>query len=156
MTLKALVCEVQMETNLVCYLPLNRSFKLQKRNVLKHKKYFKFTKHICKHRLILCLKYKMFCTMQNTMVLWSNLSCIRLEGWGFKLFSIQINKNLFAEVRAEEKGNTLTHRVSQSSSSGRTHNPERGFKPGTLASVSTWIWNFETWWLWPLGHHGRL
>ena len=84
MTLKALVCEVQMETNLVCYLPLNRSFKLQKSNVLKHKKYFKFTKHICKQGLILCLKYKMFCTMQNTVVLWSNLSCVRLEGWGFR------------------------------------------------------------------------
>ena len=45
------------------------------------------------------------------MVLWSNSSSIRLEGWGFKSrcrgqksFSIQIDKNLFEEVKAEEKG----------------------------------------------------
>ena len=60
-----------------------------------------------------------------TMVLWSNLSCNISEGWGFKFcrhqkyFSIQINKNVFAEVRADEKGYTLTHCVSQSSSSHR-------------------------------------
>ena len=36
-----------------------------------------------------------------------------------KSFSIQIDKNIFAEVRAEEKGNILTHRISQSSSSQR-------------------------------------
>ena len=36
-----------------------------------------------------------------------------------KSFSIQINKNLFAEVRGEEKGNTLTHRINQSISSRR-------------------------------------
>ena len=52
--------------------------------------------------------------VQDTVVLWSNSSYITLEGWGFKshrrqkYFSIQIDKNLFAEVRAAEKGNTLT------------------------------------------------
>ena len=29
-------------------------------------------------------------------------------------------------------------------------NPDRGFKPGTEASVSTWVWNMATWQLRPL------
>ena len=47
------------------------------------------------------------------MVLWSYSSCTESEDRGFKSlrtkksFSIQINKNLFAEVRAKEKGNIL-------------------------------------------------
>ena len=51
----------------------------------------------------------------DTVVRWSNLSYIRWEGWGFKSRSCQksssiwIIKNIFAEVRAEEKGNTFTH-----------------------------------------------
>ena len=68
---------------------------------------------------------------QDTVVLWSNSSFIRSEGWGFrshrcqKSFTIQINKNLFAEVRAEEKEKTLTHRVSLSSSSRRRRGDEK-------------------------------
>ena len=67
----------------------------------------------------------------DTVVLSSNLSWIRSEGWGFKScrhqksFSFQIDKNLFAEVRAEvdqQKSagwSTLTSRKRQWSTSTR-------------------------------------
>ena len=55
---------------------------------------------------------------------WFSRCWMRLVGGGFrsrqgqKSFSMQITKNIFAEVRTEEKGNnTLTYCVSQSSSS---------------------------------------
>ena len=55
----------------------------------------------------------LICHVLDRKVEGSNLAASK------KYFPIQINKNIFAEVRAEEKGNTLTHRVSQSSSSRR-------------------------------------
>ena len=52
-------------------------------------------------------KQTSFKKLQDTLDLWSNCHVL---GWGFKscrcqkYFSIQIDKNLFAEVRAKEKG----------------------------------------------------
>ena len=60
-------------------------------------------------------KYKKTCSctchVLDRKVVGSNLAAVK------NLFQFKSTKNIFAEVRGEEKGNTLTHHISQSSSS---------------------------------------
>ena len=56
-----------------------------------------------------------------------------------KIFLIQINKNIFAEVRAEEKGNSLTQCVSQSSSSWRRRGDKKRKRKEVEASFEASI-----------------